>query len=113
MRRNRRSQCLFGMIFMMATAVAVQAQTPTPAPTPTLERDFFKNILRDQKAIWTAPVHLERSDMKWVVPGGIGLMALFATDRMTGDEIRESDRQVHTSRAISYTGSGFGLGAIA
>jgi PAP2 superfamily len=116
MRRNRRSQCLFGMIFMLATTVALQAQTlptPTPSATPSLERELFKNILRDQKAIWTAPLHLERSDAKWVVPGGIGLMALFTTDRITGDEIRESDRQVRTSRAISYAGSVYGLGAVA
>ena len=112
MRRNRRSQCLFGMIvFMTATTVALQAQTP--APTPTLEREFFKNILRDQKAIWTAPFHLERSDAKWVVPSSIGLMALFTTDRITGDEMFESSRQVKTSRAVSHAGSIYGLGAVA
>ena len=97
---------------MLATAVTLQAQTsPKPTPTPSLEHEFFKNILRDQKAIWTAPRHLDRSDVKWVVPGGIGLMALFTTDRITGDEIL--DRQVRASRTISYAGSVYGLGAVA
>jgi len=85
----------------------------TPAPTPTLEREFFKNILRDQKAIWTAPFHLERSDMKWVIPSGIGFMALVTTDRITGDEIFEADRQVKASQWISNAGSVYGLGAVA
>ena len=102
------------MIFLLATAVSVQAQTspePAPTPTPSLEHEFFKNILRDQKAIWAAPRHLERSDMKWVVPGGIGLMALFTTDRITGDEMFE--REIRASRPISYAGSVYGLGAVA
>src|SRR5690242_6605855 len=90
MRSNSTLRCLFGMIvFAVATAICATAQTP--APTPSLEKDFFKNILKDQKAIWTAPLHLDRADTKWVVPGSIGLMALFTTDRITGDEIAESD----------------------
>lgn len=96
---------------MLATAAAVDAQTPSP--TPSLEHEFFKNILRDQKAIWTAPLHLERKDMKWAVPGGIGLMALFTTDRITGDELFESNRQVKPSRIVSYAGSVYGIGAVA
>lgn len=112
MLRNRRSQCLLSVILLMlVTAVAVHAQTP--APTPTLEREFFKNILSDQKAIWTAPFHLERSDMKWVIPSGIGFMALVTTDRITGDEMLEADRQVKASQGISYAGSVYGLGAVA
>jgi hypothetical protein len=99
------------IVLTMATAVALHAQTP--APTPSLEREFFKNILSDQKAIWTAPFHLERSDTKWVVPAGIGFMALVTTDRITGDKIFEADRQVKASRTISYAGSVYGLGAVA
>ena len=119
MRRNRWLQCLFGMmlpVFVLTTAVALNAQTfpaPTPTPKPSLESEFFKNILHDQKAIWTAPLHLERSDMKWVIPGGVGLMALFTTDRITGDEMFEANRQVKASRAISHAGSTYTLSAVA
>lgn len=124
MRRNRSSQCLFGIILcaiVFATGPTMHAQTPvkpTPSPTPSnpppsLEREFFKNVLRDQKAIWTSPLHLQRSDAKWVLPSAMGLMALFSTDRITGDEIAESDRSVSASRAISYGGSVYGVGAAA
>jgi Membrane-associated phospholipid phosphatase len=105
---------------LLSLALAVKAQTtPTPSPTPvaraspSLEREFFKNILRDQKAIWTAPLHLQRADAKWMVPSGIGLMALITTDRMTGDEISKFDRLVKPSNIVSYAGSNYGIGAVA
>jgi len=106
------------ILMLTACAVTVQAQTspvpaPSPSPTPSLEREFFKNILRDQKAIWTAPLHLERSDAKWMIPSGIGFMALATTDRITGDEIGEANRQDRASQGISYAGSIYGLGAVA
>jgi len=115
MRRNRRSQCLFGMMLVLVIAVGVRAQTPQPAatPTPSLESEFFKNILRDQKAIWLAPFHVRRSDAKWMIPSSIGLMALITTDRISGDEIGEAERQVKASRWISYAGSVYGAGAVA
>ena len=115
MRGNSSSRCLFGMIVLaLSAALTATAQTPTPSPgTSSLEKDFFKNILEDQKAIWTAPLHIERTDTKWIVPGSIGLMALITTDRMTGDEMAEFDRQVGASKAMSRAGSIYGLGAVA
>lgn len=114
MRRNRKSQCLFGMIVLaliLATGLTVCAQTPSP--TPSLEREFFKNILSDQKAIWAAPMHLQRRDAKWVIPSSIGFMALVTTDRISGDEIGEFDRQLKTSHIVSNAGSVYGLGTVA
>ena len=115
MRRNSGSRCLFGIIvFALVTALTASAQTPSPSPdASTLEKDFLKNILEDQKAIWTAPLHIRRADAKWVVPGSIGLMALFTTDRITGDEMAEFNRQVGASRVISHAGAAYSLGALA
>jgi len=126
MRRNRRSRCLFSMPLLglvLTLGFAAHAQTspltPTASPTPpvrktpSLEREFFKNILRDQKAIWTAPLRLHRADAKWMVPSGVGLMALITTDRITGDEISEFDRLVKPSKIMSYPGSSYGAGAVA
>jgi len=115
MRRNCSLRCLFGMIVLaVTTALTTTGQTPAPTPsTSSLEKDFFKNILHDQKAIWTSPFHVRRGDTKWILPGSIGLMALFTTDRITGDEIGESNRQVKVSKAVSYAGSAYGIGAVA
>jgi hypothetical protein len=126
MRRNSSLICHFGIAilaisFSSTTRVGAQALSPTPTPTPSptplvsepasLERNFFKNILLDQKAIWTAPLHLDRSDAKWVAPIGLGTMALATTDRITGDEMRESHSQLDASRIISYGGSAYAAGA--
>jgi hypothetical protein len=95
--------------FMLAIGLTVSAQTPPRS----LERDFFKNILSDQKAIWTAPFRVRRSDAKWMIPAGVGFMALVTTDRITGDEIAEFSRQVKTSRIVSQGGSVYGVGSVA
>jgi len=124
MRSNRISQRLFGIILsgiIFSAAVSVRAQTPSasPSPTPstssspTLESKFFKNILRDQKAIWTSPFHLHGSDARWLAPLGLGTAALIATDRRTGDEIGEFHRQLNVSRYVSYAGSDYGVGGVA
>jgi hypothetical protein len=39
-------------------------------------------------------------------------MALITTDRITGDEIAESDRPVNSSLFVSRAGSAYGLGAV-
>ncbi|HYT49857.1 MAG TPA: phosphatase PAP2 family protein [Pyrinomonadaceae bacterium] len=106
---------------LVLTAVSARAQTPSPTPSPTprasatpsLENQFFKNILRDQKAIWTAPFHLHSQDARWLAPLGLGTAALIATDRRTGDEIAESRAQLNASRIVSYPGSAYGVGGVA
>jgi len=124
MRSNSSLTCHFGiailaLIFSTTSSVSAQALFPTPSPTPlvskapSLEHDFFKNIFRDQKAIWTAPFHLDRADTKWLAPVGLGTMALITTDRITGDEMGEFHSQLNTSRIVSYGGSLYAAGAAA
>jgi hypothetical protein len=104
------------LIALFVTIVA-HAQTASPSPTPDAspspEHEFLKYILRDQKAIWTAPFHLKHDDMSWLAPIGIGTAALIVTDQQTGDELAESHRQLNTSRVISYGGSVYGVAATA
>ena len=54
------SLALSAALLFIGTCAHAQTQpapspTPQAAPTPTLEQQFFKNILHDQRAIWTAP----------------------------------------------------------
>ncbi len=127
MRRNGSSQCLFGIMFffiLLSSVNTIRAQIapapspspgpgPGPGPTPSLEREFFKNILRDQKAIWLAPVTLRKTDAKWVVPWSIGTMALITTDRITGDEVAEFDHLDRVSKIMSFPGTAYGVAALA
>ena len=120
MRSNRTSKCLFAMVLstvFLSAVISAHAQapssTPQPSKTPTLESQFFKNVLRDQKAIWTSPFHLRGRDARWLAPLSLGTAALIATDRRTGDEIAESTSQLNASRIVSYAGSAYGVGGIA
>jgi len=109
------------LVVILIAAFSAQAQTPSPtpspapiaSPSPTLEHEFFKNILRDQKAIWTSPAHLHAHDAKWLVPLGIATGSLIATDRETGDAIADSHDRLEPSRIISYAGAAYTLGAVA
>jgi len=100
---------------------AVGAQTsppvsPQPTPTPSLEKKFFINILRDQKAIWTSPFHVDRNDAKWVVPIGLSTAVLFATDRHTSGELVENgdnQNRLRISKDISQLGTVYVTGGVA
>jgi hypothetical protein len=107
------------LFVLLSTAFAARGQvipspspTPLASPTPSLEQEFFRNVLRDQKAIWTAPFNLHSSDAKWLVPGSIGTMALITTDRITGDEVAESDDLGTASKILSFPGSIYGVAAV-
>ncbi|HEY0379948.1 MAG TPA: phosphatase PAP2 family protein [Pyrinomonadaceae bacterium] len=99
-----------------AGAVSPVAQpSPTPAvkSTPSLERRFFKNILQDQRAIWTSPFHLKSADAKWLAPLGLSTAALFATDRRTAGALDDDQNRLRISRDISQGGALYTTGGIA
>jgi membrane-associated phospholipid phosphatase len=112
-----------GFILIVILSVQVFSQTtpaapavqPKPTPRPTVEKNFFANILKDQKGIWTAPFHLQQSDAKWIAPLGLSMAALIATDRNTSGELVENgdnrDR-LRISKDISYAGSLYSTGGI-
>jgi membrane-associated phospholipid phosphatase len=90
--------------------------TPQAAPTPTLERRFFRNVLRDQGAIWTSPLRVGRSDAKWLAPLGLSAAVLFATDRRTAGEMIEggvNPTRLKISKGVSQAGSLYTAGGVA
>jgi len=122
-----RSIALFIGIFAGAVGAYPQTPTSTPSPqlsptstpipqaspTPSLERQFLKNILRDQRAIWTSPLHLHADDAKWLAPLGLSTAALIATDRRTAGALHNDRLRLNISRDVAYLGSGGGAPSIA
>ena len=103
------------VIFLAGISTALgqtPANAPQPSPTPSLERKFLKNILWDQRAIWTSPLHLEKKDANWFVPLGLTTATLIATDRRTADALDNKRAQLNVSHNVSYLGSGYGAGSI-
>jgi membrane-associated phospholipid phosphatase len=97
--------------------VAPVSIAPAPAPvaddTPSLEQQFLKNFLRDQKAIWTSPYHIRSADAKWLVPLIAGTAAFVITDRRALDHFSGSPDLLRSGEAISYAGSATTIGAAA
>jgi hypothetical protein len=129
-RLNQKLRCiaLVGVLTIVASSSAF-AQSPAggvpplaqPSPTqqakpsPSLERCFLRNILRDQRAIWTSPFHIERGDANWLVPFGLSTAALLATDHRSASELAENgDNQsrLRISRYVSRGGSFYTTGGI-
>jgi membrane-associated phospholipid phosphatase len=105
---------------VLAAAAAAPAPAPPPAVSvvpaqgkevPSLEQEFLKNFLRDQKAIWTSPYHVKEADAKWLVPLSAGTVAFVVSDRRIGDEFAESPQLIRIGNAVSYIGSGYTVGA--
>lgn len=121
------TRCFIRILLLLAAiqiiAASALAQTspstsaspkPQASPSPSLERQFFKNILRDQRAIWTSPLRLRGRDARWIVPLGLSTAALVSTDKYTAD-VDDAHRNTinNVSRDISYLGSVYGTAAIA
>ena len=118
---------LFGTLFVLLIGsssafaqTSAPASAPQPAPpakTSTLEKQFLKNLLADQKAIWTSPFKVQTDDLKWLVPFTAGTATLIATDRGTGDWIADVGAEhsdlVPVSKGISYAGDHYVVGGAA
>jgi hypothetical protein len=81
----RTRSIVFGSILALAVIRSSGAQTdlpnaPQPEPGVTLH-DTPRNILYDQKAIWTSPAHLKIHDLEWLVPLAVGTGVAIATDQ--------------------------------
>lgn len=92
---------------------AQPSPTPQASPTPSLEKQFFKNILRDQRAFILSPFHLKKSDARFLVPLGIATSALIATDRRTAGDLSNDETRLRVSRDIGYLGAFYTTGGVA
>jgi len=66
---------------------------------------LLKNIVQDQKAIWTSPSRVRFQDAAWLVPLGGLTAGLFATDHATSKHLSNSPDRLDRSRKISDFGA--------
>jgi hypothetical protein len=107
---------LFSLNTSAQTTRAKAPRKPKPASTTSLEKKFFVNILRDQRAIWTSPFHLHNTDKKWLAPLGLSTLALIATDRHTSGELVEHGdnlNRLRISKDVGRIGSLSATGGLA
>jgi membrane-associated phospholipid phosphatase len=88
----------------MLTAREEACYSSETEPVKPLAKKIFKNILLDQKAIWTSPFHMKRSDAKWWILFGAATGALIATDHWSAQQLPNTKDQVRYSGQISNAG---------
>lgn len=109
------------VIFLICAAAYGQitppdSPQPQPSPSPSLEKKFLANILKDQRAIWTAPFNVHRGDGKWLMPLGVATALFVATDRHTAGELVEPGdhrTRLRFSGNVSRLGTGYATGGVA
>jgi membrane-associated phospholipid phosphatase len=76
-----------------------------PEPLKPLGKKILRNVLLDQKEIWTSPFHMTRGDAKWwLLFGGI-TGGLIATDHWTSRQLPNTQDQLRVSGRVSNLGA--------
>ncbi len=110
-------------------------QTPAAAPEPTTEetapqepkeqvapviqpsgesqpnewRRFPANVVRDQKAIWTSPFRMSKSDAKWWILFGGTTAGLIAGDYWLARQLPNTSDQIAVARWTSRLGASYSI----
>jgi Capsule assembly protein Wzi/PAP2 superfamily len=97
------------------------ARNPTPVPSQDADRhlasdhpvEFLRNVVRDQKDIWTSPFRVKPRDLNWVIPWA-GLTAGFInSDAETASRVNPNNSFSKHASTISNGGLGIALGGSA
>jgi len=70
----------------------------------SLGLSFLKNLLSDQRSIWTSPLHLRSSDVSWLLPLATVTGGLLATDKWTAKGLSNDPTTLNRYRSFSDAG---------
>ena len=98
------------LIAVTMTAFAQDKPAENPAEpeahgTRLRWKDLPKNLWRDQKAIISSPLHINRGNAKWWILFGAGTAGFLATDRRVSGHLPASQTQLKVSRWVSRVGA--------
>jgi len=86
---------------MLAQISPAFAQDATEFST----KEVAKDIVFDQKQIWTSPFRMTRQNAKWWLIFGAATGALIATDRRSSQQLPNTRDQLAVGRHISQAGA--------
>lgn len=118
MKHRKRSFPITAVACLTLGALALQAQgtgdtadnqsgTPSSSGAVPFVKDFTKNLLQDQRAIWTSPFHMTSKTAPIWILVGIGTAALIAADHPIWEAIPHSGTSVSVGKDISYAGAAY------
>jgi membrane-associated phospholipid phosphatase len=67
------------------------------------------DVLRDQRGIWTAPIHFRRRQLLWLLPFAAATTLAFEYDVRAMNALGPSPTRVRFSNDFTYLGSGYTL----
>jgi len=103
--------------FLTASALAqvgegvgkVNPPEPESHGTRLQWQDIPRNVLHDQKAIFTSPFHIDRQNAKWWALFGGGTLAFITVDQRISDRMPQTTRLSKPSRWASKLGADYVL----
>jgi membrane-associated phospholipid phosphatase len=98
---------------VLAALSAASGQEPSEEAPKPLATGFARNILQDQKAIWTSPFDMTRKDARWWLTFGAIVGVAVATDRRSSQQLPNTADQRTYSRDVSQLGAAYSLIPIA
>jgi membrane-associated phospholipid phosphatase len=101
-------------VLLAASSAAAQQPGATCSeeaaePSKHLGKDIAKDILLDQKAIWTSPFHMTRNDAALWLTFGAVTGALIATDSRSTRQLPNTKDQLAFGRDVSNLGAVYTL----
>jgi len=116
------------LTFLIASSISASAQScePETVQSPSVEgqekpaepeahgarlqwRDIPKNILHDEKAIFTSPLHINRENARWWILFGGATAALIASDQKITDTLPQKTAFTGPSRWTSRMGATYSV----
>ncbi|MHB1022601.1 MAG: capsule assembly Wzi family protein [Acidobacteriaceae bacterium] len=91
---------------------APQPQTAPSTPEQITLRGSVARVLKDQKAIWTSPLHLRPSDAEWLLPLGVATGVLIGSDHHTMTQLVRTNASDQKKASTLSNGTIVALGAI-
>ena len=82
-----------------------------PLQVPALKKDdffpkgFARELVTDQKSIWTSPAHIQKSDAKWLVPLAAGTTVLLFEDTKISHAFDGKTSVQNTAEKVGDIGS--------
>lgn len=101
------------LVSLLAAVPAASGQEPSGESPGPMAAQLPRNILLDQKAIWTSPFHMTRKNAQWWLTFAAITSVAIATDRRTSRQLPNTPDQRAYSRDISQLGAAYTLIPIA
>jgi Capsule assembly protein Wzi/PAP2 superfamily len=86
-------------------------EQPTGGDSNAIGASLLKNLMSDQKAIWTSPTHLRWADGTWLFPLAAATAGFFATDRAVPPALPSDPNKLNRYVKVSNYGLYSEIGA--